>query len=533
MTDWVRKPSAIFAPVDETPAKAEHAPEPASAPVSVPKRSANQSAKSSIVSGGCLVVRATSGWLIHCGSSKQMLPSETDVPEIVGVAKEALDRDGGASMKCVIAVESVDCFFVEANVPNGIDVRDRTAVSFELEHHFPLDAEAMAADFCVAPAMEDEGQRIAALAVDAERLKPLTEAFQEQGIEVVLIVPTSFLIARAVVERSALDSSLRSASSSHPSVDTAVDLWLLEDDHCEAMRVDGDGVWRWKQFSDGEDGLESDHNVVVARGGNGGQVFSTVVIGQDASTFQKSPLASSRNVDAFETDTAGLLSAGASIALGDRWGRWLDLRRGDLAPADPLYAVAQPLRWLALAAVFCFLICSIAAWFRGERIQSEIENVLSRQRAAFQEAFPGRRVPIALVQSVRREHKKVIGSRGGDDAVEVPVPATEIISQLYRGFENARQDQRVRFRLIDLNVTSGEVSITVRVRETAQVVALTKALEDVGFTVSPPATDQIDPSKDERVVTYQSTMVAAYRTKNLATDFNANLDSKRSPGEQP
>lgn len=458
------------------------------------------------VQGGCMVARLASGWLIQSGAERAELDASADVIDVANRVQQMLSDHASGSKKCLIAIDSADCFFLDTEPPDRVDLKDRAAVSFELERFFPLDAEAMTSDYSVRQTESENDEpsrpteRLVALAAESERFQPLVMALEEQAIEILSIVPHSLLIARA-----ALASCEETRS---------IDLWLFGSERAEVLQANADGVWRWKQFPDREQGFQRYQALQASVESVASPVL---VVGHDEQSFAKHHLAAPTTAKWSDHSSDQLAAEGASLALAGRWGNWLDLRRGDLAPRDPLYAISEPLKWLAFAAAFCFLSLSVASWYRGERMVRESQSIQQQQRAVYQKAFPNKRVPIAVMEGFRREHRKVLGSRGGGEGVDIPVAATDALSQVYRGFKKARENGKVRFRLQNLNIVGGVCSLTVRVRETTQLVALTKALEEVGLTVTPPASQQMDPTKDENVVTYESTIVAVCNPKKVTS----------------
>ena len=110
------------------------------------------------------------------------------------------------------------------------------------------------------------------------------------------------------------------------------------------------------------------------------------------------------------------------------------------------------------------------------------------------------------MRHVRREHKKVLGSRGGSDEINVPASATDVLRSLLGALP-----PEVRYRMVDLDIQNGECSFTVRVLDSVDIGKIARALESAGFAVAPPATLQMDPSRDEPVATYESSIKATWQ----------------------
>ncbi|QEG02834.1 GspL periplasmic domain protein [Stieleria maiorica] len=444
------------------------------------------------IDGGGLLAQTESGWFLQVGAEPVELDAESS-PEVAAASFARLCDDvRGAEKRCVLGLPAGECFFVYDDLPAGIDAKDRDAVTFELERHFPLDAESMVADYFVRPSA---GQ-IAAIAIETRRHRKMVDALEAAGIDVVAILPTTFLVARTLQRG-------RPTASPYTAL-------ILGDAASESVSVDADGVYQWRKFCGGDDELAR-HQAVVAEPSESSQ--TTIVLGRSELTFQ--PVG---QVERCDRDVIQLAAEGAGLVLGGRWGRWPDLRRGDLAPSDPLRAVAAPLRRLAIAAACCLMVLLIASWYRGGRLAERSESLRQQQRALFAESFPQRRVPVLLMRTVRNEHRKTLGSRGRGDAIRLPVAATTVLRELYRGLRHAQQVGAARFRVIDVKIVDGDCSLTVRAVDAVQIGTIAQSLETVGFQVAPPASDQIDPSKDEPIPTYQSTLSAVWKPTPIDAD---------------
>lgn len=439
--------------------------------------------------GGGLITRSETGWLMQVGFERIELPADTGPKHAAERFADLCGTVKGAHKRCVLALDASECFFADIELPDSIDANDRGAVTFELERHIPLDAEAMVSDHWSNPT----SGRIAAVAVQSDRQREVIDALEAVGVEVVSIIPMAFLATRSAYRLFAQQSKLESA---------AFGLMLFHGDSIDALTMEAGRVSQWRQFFDSDDELRRHQSVTSDKVDSSGPVF---IVGREQLSF---PI--QNPVHRSDTTFYELAAEGANLALRGRWGRWPDLRRGNLAPKDPLFAVAGPLRILALAAVACLLVISAAAWFRGAKLADESQRIRQQQRAAFTTAYPDRRVPVMLMRTIRSEHNKALGSRGRGDTIKLPIPATTVLRQLYRGIEHAQRVGGARLRLIDITVVDGECSLTVRATEAVEIGVVAKSLETVGFQVAPPASEQIEPSKDEPIPTYQSTITAVW-----------------------
>ena len=439
------------------------------------------------IEGGGLVYFCESGWQIQVADLRVELPPDADAHTAAQSFAALCNRVGGAERRCVIALASEECFFANIERPDSIDAKDRGAILFELERHFPLDAEAMVAEYSLDPRTD----RVAAVAIESDRQLDLIAALEAVGIEVVSIIPRAFLIARAVTQwKVARWKSDRDSFR----------LLLVDQDASDWMIVGDEGVSGWRQFFSVDD--EAGRHVTVMPDDD---LPTLIIVGRRELAFQPSG-----DVKRCDLSASELAAQGASLVLRSRWGRWPDLRQGKLAPDDPLFAVAGSLRRLAIAVACCFAVLIVAASYRTTKLAEESESIRRDQRSAFAEAYPDRRVPILLMRTVRNEHRQTLGSRGRGDAIKLPTPATTVLRDLYDGLDQARRKDQAKFRMLDLDIADGECLLTVRAVDSATIGKIARSLETVGFEVAPPASEQIDPSKDEPIITYQSTISAIW-----------------------
>ncbi|MEO1524017.1 MAG: type II secretion system protein GspL [Planctomycetota bacterium] len=432
---------------------------------------------------GCLIWQTPTHWRMTAGGIEHSISAKTSYRDIATEVREFTKQAGSNARRCVLAIASTECFFVNLPVEEIGGSKDRAAVAFELERFFPLDAEAMVADHTI----DRAGKRIAALSIESQRQRDLIEELETHEIDVASVLPASFLMARGLVESN--------------DVPDRFEMILGSGDDFESLLVDTDGIWQWKTLF-GETGLRQHLALTTDE--------SCPIVLLECGELQ---VESSRPVQRSDRTTGRLAVLGADQALSGKWGRWFELRRGALAPSDPLRAVATPLRWLAMTAATCLILISLAAGYRGQRISDTIAKIKDDQRAAFKDAFPDRRIPVMLARTIRSEHRRALGARGKGDAIKLPTPATNVLRRLYAGLENVSASG-ARFRVTDFSINDGECSLTIRTRNSVDIGAIAKALESIGFAVQPPGSEQIDPTKEEPIATYESTINAIWNEDN-------------------
>ncbi len=414
---------------------------------------------------GCVVIERQNDWMIVVGDESEQLTGDQDAGQLAACADQLAKRSGIKNPNCILAPDSTSCFFARLSPNADIDVRDRTALAFELEDHLPIDAESMVADFVVVPSSQME-KTVAAVAVPTERWKKIAEAMESSGLPVRSIVPRAILAARALSDSIELDET--------------TELLLVADDQCDAITLENRTIAAWKYFRVDADPLRR-HRLL-----DGGDAKTVLVTGSDAN--QQSTIADvypSAIRHAESTDAAVL--RGASALLTHPSNKWFDLRRDALGPSDPLRAIQKQIRLLGVAAVTCLLAVAVGGWWRATRIEQQLAGVRAQQQQLFREAFPNSQVPGALLRRVRSEHTKVLGSRGATTEIDIPVSAPTILRELLSALPGT-----VRFRITRIKILDGRVDLDLQVRSPVDAGALATSLSAAGFDVEPPGTTQKD-----------------------------------------
>lgn len=419
---------------------------------------------------GCLVVQRESDWLVVVGSQSETLASDVSAEELVTCVSVMLKMAAPKNTSCVLAPASTSAFFATLRVGPEIELRDRAALTYELEDHLPVDAESMVADFVVAvsPA-EDESESVktvAAVAIEVERWRVIADAFETAGIPVRCIVPSAVLATRSVCRDFGLTET--------------VELLLVDQGRCDLITVASQTIVAWKHLTLESKGLQR-HKLL-----RDVEPSRVVVVGADE-TQQTTIRSILGDIEIASGRLDSHVADGGKLALAKDSQRWFDLRREQLGPSDPLRPILSQIRLVALAVAACLLAMVLGGWWRKQRIESKIADVRQQQQQRFQQAFPNTKVPPALVRRVRSEHTRVIGSRGASSLVDLPQSAPEVLHELL-----AALPETVRFRLRSIKILNGKVDLDMQVRSPVDAGVLATSLSAAGFDVEPPVTTQQD-----------------------------------------
>ncbi|MGB7325362.1 MAG: hypothetical protein WBD31_10865 [Rubripirellula sp.] len=411
-----------------------------------------------------LIVEQSGQWTVVYGDESVVIGADASSAEIADAVGVWVDGLKLKNVACILAPSSTSCFFVAFGPSDSVDVRDRTAMAFELEDHLPMDAESFVADYVVTDG--DDGKFVAAVAIQSDRWKAIADTCEASGMTIQSIVPQAILATRSVVEGESPVGRVRL-------------MWVI-DGALDSMAIDNGRVVSWKHLQLDSDAI-SRHGVM-----DFGDVDRVLIAG--ANPESAAMIGGSLECQVEWIDESAMVHAqrGAASYLANRSGPWFDLRREKLAPLDRLRGVQQSLRLLALAAVAFLLAVAIGGWYRTSKIENEITSLQEQQRTLFETGFPGTRVPGAILRRVRSEHAKVIGSSGAA-AIDVPTPAPMVLRRLMAAFS-----PDVRFQFESIAINDGKVDMDLLVRSPVDAGKIASAIAEAGFQVNPPVTTQKD-----------------------------------------
>lgn len=424
---------------------------------------------------GCLVIETPRDWQIIVADQSEQLSMDVQPDELPICVNLMIGLAKLKSPTVVLAPASTSCYFCLLKSSEIVDARDRQAMLFELENHLPIDAESMVADF-VAVSSGDQ-PAVSAVAIDTDRWRRIVDAFERADLPVRSIVPSAVLATRALSQQVHLGET--------------TELFLADEDELDVIDLRGDAMLGWKHLAR-EPAAIRRHQVLKET-----EADATVVVGLDPDQYSE---LTGSDADFIDQDRETLIARGAELLLETPSARWFELRRGALAPSDPLRAIGRQLRWVAVAAAACLLALAVGGWWRKHRIEQEIENVRIAQTDAFREAFPDSRMPGAVLRRVRSEHSKVLNSRGENTDIEVPDSAPDTLRRLLAAIPDG-----VRYRVMRIEIRNGEVNLLLQVKNTVDAGRIASAIAEAGFRVDPPGTRRIDAQ------TFESDLKASWK----------------------
>jgi type II secretory pathway component PulL len=411
---------------------------------------------------GCILIEQGDAWRVIAADTdaaktdEVLLRGTTDVSRLATDVADAVQQLG-CKPRLVVAPDSGSSFFATVKSDGNARLSDRTALTFEIESSLPFDAEQAVADF------SNDGNQITGIAIDATRWAPMVDALDAQGVLVEAIVPLPVLAAQTLIEERKAAAGDRLIWSRGD----CADLMVLRENSLASWRFVPNGSQRLR----GElQAMSEDHPAHE----------NTLWVDQPIDPVRQTDLDEPMALAA--TRSASLLLQGQSTP-------WYDLRRGRLAESDPLRSYRDPLRWLTLA-IGALLVTTIAmSFWRTARIENELLKISEQQKSVFKTAFPGTRMPAAVISRIRSEHRKSLGSRKTGGAVPTPKSAIKVLDAFL-----ASVPKELRCNVTQVAIRDGELNADIEFRNHAAAGTLAAALEESGFTMLPPSTDQVNPT---------------------------------------
>ncbi len=170
---------------------------------------------------------------------------------------------------------------------------------------------------------------------------------------------------------------------------------------------------------------------------------------------------------------------------------WFNLRHDSNFRSDANYPAPRGLEhWLWLLAASLLIVAGAFAW-RAVSLQRAVASIHREQSELYRAAFPGERVPSALMARLRSEYSKLLGSRQLKSSLDIPEHALPILQDVLEHLPSQRN-----ISLVELSVNDAELTMDVEVEAYQLAGEIVKQLEQSGLEVDPPS---ISSARDERV----------------------------------
>ena len=408
-------------------------------------------------------------------------------------ARAALDALGYAGQPVLLAVPSRWCLAAMISTADLPRKDRRRAMLYRLEEKLPLAAEEVVADF-ITTYDERPTPEVFHLAFGVccavETLRPVIDALEADGIPVRHACPAALLAGRRTSELN--DGDFAAVWQSPNGVDL-----LMQ--HDALLR-------RWVSLPPDAGAILMHLRLFKAELGKGIFLYLKGLEPGLAARLQAAEfeLAGSPEEDRAEFDptpieegsaTESALVEAAAILNGRP--AWVDFRRDALAAPDAYDRLRPPLTAALLAAGLALAtLCGVTLW-RARANDHFADRYEAAEQQVFAEIFP--KVPMPPAAAVRRrleiERRRVAGSPQVGDTAGAAAGASALV---LLNDALSRLPAAVRYRLVELRVSPGELFLDGQARTHGDAGALADALRGMKYyEIAPPGTEQLPATKGE------------------------------------
>ena len=391
------------------------------------------------------------------------------------IAKVLLEQEYDAQ-PILLAPGSTDVLAV--SLP-PVSSTNRQAMLYELEEYLPIPAERFVADFFT----HEKGRFVGV--IDTEKFLPLIDELAAQEILIQAIVPLSILVAQFLTQYPVTIDGIRAVLWSYEKELT------LDDGRVELFFLTADSLpLSWQLLDEKPESLR--------------RAFETEILVRDVDLSVESPhlpeelrtvlgtiprVTFVTNEPVNDEETGSLLHlaiAKQSEAILSRKKRsWWDFRRDALAMRGTDRILGKSIRmtlWgsVALVATLCLLF-----GVRMYRYDSLAAQYQQEQAAAFREALPDQTLQTGFRNRLESEYVKMSAQR--ENTGEIP-ERESVLLPLLRILQSLPKQVRYRFPEIRIEQNTIRLDGQLQVHGDAELIAT--ALEDGGFAVEPPSTQQ-------------------------------------------
>lgn len=368
----------------------------------------------------------------------------------------------------LISIDSSLCLATQFTVASVRQLRKREALLFLLEETLPISAEEIVADFVV------QQRFVFAVVAETAALEPLVVELTRAGFYVEAIVSEVIL---------ACEEHLR--AEDWPARHQV--LWL-EDRHWELLTVDGSKPTAWERLPATYDALvkslraaelvASEQLPLVAYGPSAMIADVQALISAPWLSVERETVPHTLAVQSGRT---------ATRILDGQLDPPLQLLRGPLAASvKRKHPLRVEWRLVQSAVAMLLLACAATQYRHWQTAQQELAAHVAGQADLFRDLYPDKRVPVGVQTRLASDLRRLRGVRGETTELPSGVEALTVVQQVL-----AALPADLRFRLLEIRVEHGRLSLSGEVRSHGDADRIAAALRKQGLRVSPPSTQQL------------------------------------------
>ncbi|MDB4614418.1 hypothetical protein OAH18_01885 [bacterium] len=413
------------------------------------------------------LLQTADGWSLRDSFNSELCFCD-ETESLTAVADRVADEtsDAKGKVRLVIGLHSSNVLsdLVECR---PADARNRSSLLYQFESTLPFPAEDLTSDF------HPTQNGMFGVATLTNTVKPLVDRLEANKVSVHSVSPVTVLAIQSLQKDYSIDAN-------------ALVVWDCGDgNQAEAVRLQNGCVSDWFQLPAEPKLRQQRLNVVTKRLPQGTDI---VVV-----DFKDDRAIRSHFAHATQIETDSLDACAASFAADVLRGKCepsFELRRDELAEADPIRSIRRPLQ-VALTMAALFLVAlSIAFWYRATSFDNQVSELREQELQLFKRVFPGSRPPAGVLSRLESEHARLSGARGTNAAsgdVPLPFPALTVLQKFLDGMP---ANERVQVSTVRIN--DGKLEVDTNLRNHSSAGVFVSALKEQGFAVVPPTSEQRD-----------------------------------------
>jgi hypothetical protein len=362
--------------------------------------------------------------------------------------------------KIVILVASPTVLF--CTLPESFDARRNSIESlrYRLESNLPFAAE----DF-VAAIQQDRSSKTVdqAIAMEIGNWQQLFSAIRDLGGVVTRVVPTAIARIQLLSNQSQASDSLRTLFATDCFSPTAYDY----------MVVDGGELIDWRHYRGSTRDVVTHLKVDALTD----QSISSLAIDVDSSSTDE--LARELEESHFGIRKRGLPTSRP----------WFNLCVAPLLERSGTKPSMAATNFFVVAFLALLIAWTAASAWRGYQLRQITAGLEQTQVELYRNTFPGSSPPAALLRRFKSEHAKMIRTTTGARRVSQPTDGLETLGAFLSAVPT-----KTDFVVVNFVINGRDLSIDITCQELEAASRLGKALESVGFSVSPPKSELAAPN---------------------------------------
>lgn len=395
------------------------------------------------------------------GKAEFVTLDSTDPDLLADQAIRLVDSKRG---KVFLAIRSDQAMAANLSIESGKVRCDHETLTFLLEEQLPLGAEQVVADFMTA---DDHALGIA---VETQRYRPLVLALEQAGLHVQGIAPAATILLQGMCKSfSDEDDFVLFADAD------GMELFQIKD------RVPTNWWFHSSKLSSTPFHTELLTATTLAQRPLQLRTFVDTDFHIPGLTLAK---VDSTNSD--QTTFESRICAGLQPIADGSTKLWFDLHRGQLAIGDPLRDLRSPMRMLAIASLCLMFAIGAAGFLRANRMEVQMQQLQQTQRSLFAKALPDQNVSHGGILSRLKSHvKSMRGARDRTQNIQLAPSAVLVMQRLLTALQDVDE-----FEVRQAAIENGQIDVDLAVTSFADVNAIISSLQQHGFRMSPPSSNQ-------------------------------------------